>query len=416
MLHVLLIILLFAIFGFFLYRWNRHHAVHLSAAEIFAAYALKVLLGCAYGYIFLTWYGGDDTWYFHNGSLEEQRKLLNDPWQFFADLNPVPAFQRNEGFVEGWYFYLSDLEFWLLSKPMAIFNFISQGNYYVNVVFFCFVTIWANIWLFRLYVTEFPGKRTAILITLFFLPTLVFWLSGIRGDGLLVFFLGLLLIRFQQWLTQPRIRLLLPIIIALIGITILRSTLLFLLAPALLSWFISVRFKTRVLVTALVVYTTSLLLFFGSALISPQHNLPNIIVAKQQSYLKLKASTRFHLDTLEATPGSFLRVLPQAANNTFLRPYLWEWKGILQLAAAIETLLLLLLLALYVVNRETNGPATLRNPLLFFPLLFGISLYLFIGYTVPFPGAIVRYKIPGEIFLVLPFVIAVNWRRFVRLN
>ena len=151
---VVLIVFFYFFFVWVLSRWSKKYPGALSTKEIAFAFGLKILSGILYGYIFLVLYKGDDTWYFHNGSLEEKEKLLNHPFQFFADFNPIPAFERNESFAQGWYYYLSDLEFWLLSKPMAIVNLISHGNYYVNLVFFNFIVFWGQLWLFQLYLFQ----------------------------------------------------------------------------------------------------------------------------------------------------------------------------------------------------------------------------------------------------------------------
>ena len=388
----------------------------MSLKELSIAYGLKVVLGLVYGYIFITWFGGDDTWYFHNGSIEEYQKLIKDPWQFIADLNPVPAFQRNESFSRGWYYYLSDLEFWMLSKPMAIFNFISGGNYYVNVVFFNFIVCWGHIWLFRLYVREFPQKRKALFIAIFLIPGVVFWLSGIRGDGLIVFFLGLLMIQFHNWLKNHSIISLLYIFLAIAGITILRSVLLLLLIPALLSWFISVRFRTRLLLTSLIVYGTTLILFFGSLLISVEKSPPSFVAARQAEYFKLRGNTRFDLDTLLHTFKSYISILPQSINNSFFRPYLWEARGYLQIIAALETILLLLVFILFLWKKEMNWKQLMQNPLILIPSLFAITLYIFIGYTIPFPGAIIRYKIPAELLLFITLTLMIDWKKLYKLK
>ncbi len=416
MFQALLILIFFFIFLFLLRRWNRKEPGALSLKELSIAYGLKVVSGLVYGYIFITWFGGDDTWYFHNGSIEEHQKLINDPLQFFADLNPVPAFQRNESFSRGWYFYLSDLEFWMLSKPMAIFNFISGGNYYVNVVFFNFIVCWGHIWLFRLYVSEFPQKRKALFIALFLIPGIVFWLSGIRGDGLIIFFLGLLMIQFHKWVNQRSKIALLYILLAMAGITIFRSVLLILLMPVLLGWFISVRFRTRLLLTSLIVYASFKLIFFGSLLIAPEKSLPSFVAKRQAEYFKLRGNTRFDLDTLQPTVESYFRILPQSINNSFLRPYLWEARGGFQIAAALQTILLLLLFLLFFWKKEAGWKKWLQHPLVLLPTLFAISLYIFIGYTIPFPGAIIRYKIPAELILIVVLTLLIDWKKVYKLK
>ncbi|HLY71842.1 MAG TPA: hypothetical protein VKR53_19045, partial [Puia sp.] len=47
--------------------------------KIAAAFSFKVFLGCLYGYIFLHYYHGDDTWWFFNDSLGEYQKMIHQP-------------------------------------------------------------------------------------------------------------------------------------------------------------------------------------------------------------------------------------------------------------------------------------------------------------------------------------------------
>ncbi len=409
MLATLLIILFYFIFVFLLYRWSKKQPGGLSVKEIALAYGLKAMLGMLYGYIFLTWYNGDDTWYFHNGSIDEYQKLLKSPARFIGDLNPVNAFNRHETFSKGWYYYLSDLEFWLISKPMALFNIVSGGNYYVNVMFFNFIVCWGHLWLFQLFLKEFPQQRKALFIAVFLIPTVVFWLSGIRGDGYIIFFLGLLLLHFNNWVKKGKVNSWIYILIGMAGIIILRSVLILLLIPALLSWWITVRFKKQLFQSTAIVYLSCVVLFFGSLLISSSVNFPSFVASRQLEYFGLRGNTRFHLDTLQPSVRSFAQVFPQSLNNTFLRPYPWEAKGFLQGAAAIEVLLVILLGILFIFNNYSGLKSHFRKPLILFSFLFAFSLYVFIGYTVPFPGAIIRYKIPAELLLVVVFASGINW-------
>jgi hypothetical protein len=148
------------------------------------------------------------------------------------------------------------------------------------------------------------------------------------------------------------------------------------------------------------VYGVSAVLFFGSLLISSTKNGPAIVAQRQHEYLALKGNTRFALDSLQGDVGSYLRVLPQAANNTFLRPYPWEAAGLLQLVTAAGILFFWLLLVLALVRKEKPWKIFFQNPLFVMLLFLPVCYYLFIGFTVPFPGAIVRYKSIPELMLL----------------
>src|ERR1700730_2563393 len=113
-------------------------------------FSFKVLLGCLYGYIFLKYFGGDDTWMYHHDSITEYQKLVHHPDIFFKDFLPAASFVPAHDFCEGLGLYIQDLEYWLMIKLLAVFNIFSRGNYYINVLFFDFLTCWGPLLLYQL--------------------------------------------------------------------------------------------------------------------------------------------------------------------------------------------------------------------------------------------------------------------------
>ena len=55
----------------------------------------------------------------------------------------------------------------------------------------------------------------------------------------------------------------------------------------------------------------------------------------------------------------------------------------------------------------------LVNPFSLFCISLALTGYLLIGYTVPFSGAIIRYKALYTIFLLLPFINIIIQKRFL---
>jgi len=243
----------------------------------------------------------------------------------------------------------------------------------------------------------------------------VFWLSGIRGDGLVLFFLALLLLHFRRCLYEHKKWSVLYCLLSIPGIVIFRSQVLLLLLPALLGWLVSVKFNRKPLTVFLWIYGIGGVLFFASAWISPAKNLPNVIVDRQQAFFKLHG-TRFQLDSLQPTATSFARILPQALSHTFVRPAIWEAKGALQLMTAVEIMVCWLLLLVAIIKRDIHVKQTLQKPLILFSLFFSVTLFIFIGYVIPFPGAIVRYKAIPELLLLAVLVICTNWSVPIQIN
>jgi hypothetical protein len=391
--------------------FTKNDANTLTTTQITIAFLFKVVMGCAYGYIFLVNYDGDDTWFLHEYSLGQQDLLINDPWWFLAEMNPVDAFTRADGFSQNFYYYLAYLEAWLLGKPFAFLNFLSGGNYYINIVFFNIPVFIGQYWLYKLLKDRFSVATLPLFIAVFLVPPIAFWLSGLRADGILFFLImlaGKVFIELQTRVTAKRIAIFL---LALTGIAIFRSMMLFLLIPAFTAWHLSLKRSLEPIICFAGVYAVCILGFIGSTIVSPGRNAASVIVSRQEQFLALEGNTRFALDTLRPTAVSFIKVLPQAVNNTFLRPYPWEAKGALQYATVMEVLLFIVLLVVVVLRPVPGWRIILRNPFILTLLFTAFFLYLLTGYTVPFPGAIVRYKIIGEIFFLVVIVICTDWQR-----
>jgi hypothetical protein len=69
-----------------------------------------------------------------------------------------------------------------------------------------------------------------------------------------------------------------------------------------------------------------------------------------------------------------------------------------------------------IIKKDIYWKDLLCKPLILFSLSFGITLYIFIGYTIPFPGAIVRYKAIPELLLLAVPVICTNWAFAPKIN
>ena len=378
-------------------RLTRSSILKLTRKEIAIAFSFKVAMGALYGFVFQKFYGGDDTWKYFNESLNEYNKLLFQTAQFFKEIIPLGSFQKYPSLADNFRDFLENLEFNAVVKSLAIFNVLSFQNYYADVVFFNLFSFIGSYLLFKLFVQYWPNRRLLVYITAFLIPSISFWLSGIRTDAFLLLSISISLYYFHAWFNTRRLLYLLLFLMGLIGTFVFRMQFCMVLVPFLVGWGISMRNPNKAWLVFTSVLVISVLLFFGSILLSPGTNFASIVVNKQHEFLELKGNTVFELNRLEPTVKSFVATLPQAALNTFLRPFPWEAKGILQMAAAIEIVFFWLVTVLAIRNYS----AISAWPLTWFVGFFLVCTYLLIGYTVPFPGAIVRYKIIPELVFFL---------------
>lgn len=384
-----------------LYRFTRNTPAPIPTVQLALVFLLKIAAGCFYGWLFLTVYGGDDTWVTHADSLDEWNQMKIHPLNFFTYEINLQHYLHDMGWQKGIAYFRMKLEKALLNKPLGIFNFYSQGNYYINVIAFNFMSFWGSYWLYQVLATILPHVKKWTFLIVFLFPPAVFWLSGIRADGMLFFFFSLFVFQLYRLFRQHGRRgTHLLIALAWLGMLVVKASFaLLLLIPTTCWWLVETRNWS--LVRSFVgIHLLALLLFFTSSFIDGPLNLPAAVSRVQQEFFALDGKTRVNLPALKPTPLSYAENFPAALDNILLRPYPWQAKGILQYALVIQNIFLICLIVWAMVRSRPQLQEFTTEPIIWTLLFFSISFYLSIAYTVPFPGAVVRYRVIPETVLV----------------
>jgi hypothetical protein len=367
-------------------------------------------MGCYYGF----WYSktGDtskaDTWRFHNEALELYQLLLHDPKQYFNAL-----FYNNYNNLSGVLApkgYWNDLKDNLMLLLVSLMDVISGGRYYINVIIYSFITFFAFILWYQLIKTilaKQPGTVTTLII--FFTPSCLFWTSGIHRDGMVFLFITLTFwfcyqllynIKKNHW---PA----LFAIISFICLALFRNYIALALLPALSVLFILKKYRFK----PFWVFSTSVLLciaiVFIVPLFFPSINLPEKLIQRKIDFEKLEGSSRLTSLPLSPTFTSFVKNLPQAAERSFLMPYLPKSKTLMEKIAAIEILFVIaaIIFSLFV---KRNNSFQHVNSFQYAVIFFVLVTLLLIGYIVPFSGAIVRYRAIPLMLLLSAVSIKIN--------
>jgi hypothetical protein len=396
---ILLFLFLFLFFSIAINLITRKTDYPLSLANAGLLYGAKIGFGCLYGYIFKKYYNGDDTWQLNNDSIQQYKRLLTDPVLFLKELFTFPPTPSPHPLFFNGSSYWQHLEYLIVTKLIAPFNAISQGNYYINLLLFNFLCFWGAWFLYRL-ISEKFGKNNLQVLVIFLFPPAIFWLSGYRSEGLIFLFTATLLYYFHKALEVASAKNLLLVAFSILALFVLRNSFAILMIPALFGWAWSVKRNASPLKSFVVLYGLLLTLAIASSILSKEKNAFSPIANRQHEFLQLKG-TRFALTPLENNITSFVKVLPQAVGNVLVRPYLPEAKGALQWMVAIENLVVMLLLLLSLLINRLRLLSLLSNPFALALLMIVLTNYILIGYTVPFPGAIVRYKIIPELLLLI---------------
>ena len=391
------------------YWWTRTDKIALSFRQSMLIMFTKCAIGCIYGFLFLKVYKGDDTWQYHQLSLQEYEVLKSNPWYFITDL-----FQHHYKQSQALTFFNSESSYWkdlqynILIKLLAVFNLFSRGHYYINVFFFNVITFWGHYFLYKLLVRHFPSKKQLFFLIIFFFPPLLFWESGIRKDGLIfpaitgaVYYFTLLCNE------KAKLKSIILCVLCSLFVFLIRNFVALSLLPVFIAYYISIYYSRNVLKVTFVTLSICIVLFFVTTLAPDSLNLPRQMAERQHKFLALKGNSFLYIKPLNDKVSSYLNDLPAALNHSFLRPYITEGKSPLLLISALENLMMILLLLGALVNYRSLFKV-LNNPLWMLLISFAVINYLMIGFTVPFFGAIIRYRILFEVLLIIPLLVSID--------
>jgi hypothetical protein len=284
-------------------------------------------------------------------------------------------------------------------KGLAILNLFSGKSYYVNALLFDMLTIPGPLLLFKMLSTKFPLRSGMYFLLIFFVPSIIFWCSGIRAEALLLLSMVLILYNGDKYTLNPGPRKILGMAAGFCGLLLIRYQFMFVFLPAFLAYQLSLNKKITSPRLFNHLYIGIIFLFLVSLFLNPTYQGSRPLIETQRKFFMLHGNTRYGLDSLEPGPISFSKVLPQAVANSMFRPFPWEGKNLLQSGSSVEVLIMVAGLLFFILSARRKEE--IAHPLYWFFLYYSICQFITIGYTVPFPGAIVRYRIIPFLFIIL---------------
>lgn len=345
--------------------------------------------------------GGGDTVLFYQDSQVIYQTLYESPQKYLTLTIAPNATEKPELIADE----VSKMGYWwntssyMVVRFNALVSLLSFGSLYVHSIFMAFLSF---IGLTALYKAaskvnfDFPKL---LLISVFLIPSVLFWTSGVHKEGLLIFSIGVLMYHITQLTTNGfsiKSGLILVLMAAMTYFT--RDFVLFLLLPGLAAYLIG-RFKPgwswAIFLLIYIVCTLAgafLPIFDGGKTYLA-------MIAERQNEFQLLGSGNTHISIskFEPTLASLLTYLPEAIFNSMISPVLLKFDSWPHAMAKLESILILISLAvsLFLIDLKK----LLKSPFQLWVLSFTISLLLLIGFIVPNIGAIIRYR-----SIALPFL------------
>jgi len=375
----------------------------------------KIAGGIFFGLIYIFYYrGGDTIGYFSSAYsyCELFHYNLNDFWTaYFGPVSQetLSVFSSKTGEPLG-YMYFND-QTRVVIKLLVPFMLVSGKSYFISGALVSILTYTGAWRLYQTFVRCFPGHQKNLALAILFMPSVVFWGSGISKDSYTLagscFFLSTI-----SLLIDRKGSLIWNVIILLLSaglIILIKPYILLILLPGTLTWILYSRIQNirNSLLRYSIVPFTYLAVIMGSYGIlsalggsfgkfSIDKALETAVVSQRDLKQEYYEGNSFDIGEFEPTLTGVFSRFPAATIAGLFRPYLWESRNIVMLLSGLENFLILII-TLYVLFRlkwSVIYSIISHHPILLCSFVFSILFAFMIGLTTSNFGALVRFKIP----------------------
>lgn len=387
------------------------------------ALTVRIAGALAVGFIYQFYYDGGDTFNYHtHGSRHIWEAFMDSPLAgmrlLFSDGSLEPDLYKYSSKMA----FFNDPASYLIVRIASVLDLLTFSTYSATSVLFA-VLSFIGMWLFFLtFYKQYPHLHVGIAVSAFFIPSAVFWGSGLLKDTITLGLLGMATYSVSKIfiLKEPSSKVFVLLLGSLYGLYAIKIYIVLTFLPAAIIWAFVVHLRTtRSLVLRLLLFpfviTVSVLLAYYAMVKASEDNakysIDNIartarITAYDIRYYSGRdAGSGYELGQLDGTFGSMLALAPQAINVSLFRPYLWEVNNPLMLLSGLESSLLLFYCIYILITKNLKIVKAIVNPDVFFALIFSITFAFAVGVSTFNFGTLARYKIPMLPFFLLALML-----------
>jgi len=381
----------------------------LSKKEILLLFVLKLVAGFVYLRWILYAYPNTNDYEILNGYGQDEYAMLMDKPALFIKSIFHSNYAEYGNFFGSFNSYWNDLRVNILAKFLGILNIFTQGNIFLNTLFFCFLAFFAHMTLYKIFNKIYPQKKWPILLCTLAIPSLLYASTLPGKDSVTFMALCFSCYSLVQLFKQgSSFKHLVSLIFFAIILLLIRNFVFFVLMPGIVAWVLAEKKPIPAGKIFVIVYAISI--FFIGLSVGWQNPLSpyQIIKSKQKDFAALEGTTTISMDTLQPGIKSIGLQTLKSVNRVIMRPYIWESFSSPLVFPALEILCIQILLLLFIFYG--NKGALFKTPFIYFSLFFSISILFFIGFIVPNLGAINRYRAIYLPFLLTPLCCVIPWK------
>lgn len=408
----------------------------VNKVYFFPALTAKIVGAIAVGFIYQFYYSGGDTFAYHtHGSRvlwEEFMKSPGDGVNYFFSHGQYGTGLWNA--AEKIWFWRDPSSFFIV-QIASFFDLITFSSYSATASLFAVLAFVGGWMLFLAFYKIHPNSHRFLAFSCLFVPTVIFWGSGILKDTVTFSFVGVATFCVYEIAIRRKIS---PVYFILLTVSFyvmfsIKKYILISFTGGIFVWIFSVLlFKVKSLVLRTILVPLVSILCFGLAFIAisrvvekdSKYSIDQIaMTARITAYdirygwgARLGEGSGYTLGELDGTWQSMIKLAPAAINVSLFRPYLWEVRNPLMVLAALESLFTLLF-TIFVFVRVGFKIFRYIKAEVVFCLVFALIFAFGVGASTFNFGTLSRYRIP-----LLPFywsalmIIYSSWRSNARFS
>lgn len=389
--------------------------------EYFLMGLIARVLGAVFlGIIYFFYYGGGDTINYHKSSVAYAKLLFvntEDFWTgWFGNVKyNYLAFNEFTGFPT---FRPTDKHAFFVVRLLIPIVSLGFYSYFTSAILTAVIT-YGGLWkLYQTFLAEFPYLKREMAIACLFIPSCVFWGSGLMKDSFTISAVGWFTYSFynlfikRSW--KPKFFLFL--FISSFIIIAIKPYIFFALLPGAILWMSSSSIKKiynpylRALASPVLLLLAGLTGYYALSQIGDSLGvykvdtvLDRAVIVQQDMKADYYGGNTFDIGDFDASITGILSKAPTAIFAGIFRPGLWDVRNPVMLVSALENTYLLLLSFFLLFKLKFLGFFRYinKNSMILFSVMFSLFFAFSVGLTCANFGSLVRLRIPE-----LPFFVA----------
>jgi hypothetical protein len=394
----------------------------------------KIAGGLGLCIVYLFYYNGGDT----IGYFEDSTFLVNMAFKDFKTFLSVlsgnlsrenySVFDAETGYPSSFW---RDKNAYFVVRLITPLTFLTLKSYLGTTILLAWIA-YIGIWkMYRIFCSEFPSLRRELAYAILFIPSVLFWGSGILKDTITFSAVCWYTFAFYCFFVRRKFKIshFLQLSVSVFFILAVKPYIFYALIPGSVIWVAFSYIKKipykiqKYLMAPLVIAVLSacgyfLLLQMSTSFgkFSIDKAIENAVIIQKDLKQNYYGGNTFDIGDLDASLEGLMSKAHIAVASGLFRPFIWEARNPVMLLSALEgTVFIFLSLNILMAPRRFLRMLP-DHPLLVYSLIFVLFFAFCVGITTSNFGSLVRYRIPAIPFFVSVLVIFRGLSKYSREN